>query len=706
MSRRRSTALTRVAKLSSVSTILAACLDTSEPLPMATPTSACLRAAASLTASPVIATTWPSCCMSLARRSLSSGATRPNTCSWGSRLRTSSSLRCCNSVPVITPGPRPSSSAMARAVTVWSPVIIRTSTPAPSAVWTASLAAARSGSMIPTSATMTRSVTAGIGSASAAVIASSSRSRAANASTRSPRSDSWLYAESNGTSARRDSDSRFCSASTPIFAASPTNAASVGSPMTDPSSPTVASVQSTRPSARRWKSGGFVPHVTRIEPAFWYAGPSILNQSPPASIVVAVIAFIVSVPVLSELMTVVPPRVSTSVSDLTTALDSARRRAPDDSMAWTNVGRPVGMDAIAVEMHSSTSVEVSWPRTMPKMAITAEPRVTCVFWNTRFVRSPSAISPSGRATRSLAIGALSPVSAASCTSSVAEERILPSAGTTSPASSSTTSPGTSLVDSTSSTRPDRRTRARGTWSLASASTLARAFISWFVPMTTLNITSPSTTRPVATCAMAKLATQTISSMMFIGLDSWARATAQMLGGGSVGSSFGPYWASRRWTSSLASPRSGSTPIRPAASSADRLYQAASWAGCSTVVISAPECLVPDLDVARRAAARPAGADSFPPQVEADAERENGQQRDDRGRLVDQGREHERHQDHRGRPDREREDQCVGAGLGPDPEVGRGDEREDHQGDSAADRGDRVQLERHGEDQARDRLEQQ
>jgi len=97
-------------------------------------------------------------------------------------------------VPVITPGPRPSSSAIARAVTVWSPVIIRTSTPAPSAVWTASLASARSGSMIPTSATMTRSVTAAIGSASAAVISASSRSRAANASTRRPRSDSCRLA--------------------------------------------------------------------------------------------------------------------------------------------------------------------------------------------------------------------------------------------------------------------------------------------------------------------------------------------------------------------------------------------------------------------------------------------------------------------------------------------------------------------------------
>ena len=87
--------------------------------------------------------------------------------------------------------------------------------------------------------------------------------------------------------------------------------------------------------------------------------------------VVAVIAFIVSVPVLSLLMTVVPPRVSTSLSDLTTALCSASRRAPEDSMACTNVGSPVGIAAIAVEMHNSTRVVVSWPRTRPKMAMIA-----------------------------------------------------------------------------------------------------------------------------------------------------------------------------------------------------------------------------------------------------------------------------------------------------------------------------------------------
>ena len=96
-----------------------------------------------------------------------------------------------------------------------------------------------------------------------------------------------------------------------------------------------------------------------------------MYQSPPVNIVVAVMAFIVRVPVLSLLITVVPPSVSTSVSDLTTALDSARRCAPDDSISCTNVGRPVGMAEIAVDTHSRTSVSVSWPRAIPTMAMTA-----------------------------------------------------------------------------------------------------------------------------------------------------------------------------------------------------------------------------------------------------------------------------------------------------------------------------------------------
>ena len=77
-----------------------------------------------------------------------------------------------------------------------------------------------------------------------------------------------LYSESNGTSARRGMASLVCSAPTPIFAASTTKAASVGSPMTDPSSLTVASVHSTRPRARLRKSGRFPPATPRIAPVF------------------------------------------------------------------------------------------------------------------------------------------------------------------------------------------------------------------------------------------------------------------------------------------------------------------------------------------------------------------------------------------------------------------------------------------------------
>ena len=149
----------------------------------------------------------------------------------------------------------------------------------------------------------------------------------------------------------------------------------------------------------------------------------------------------------------------------------------------------------------------------------AEPRVTWVFWKTRFVRSPSAVSPSGSVVASLAIGALSPVSAASWTSSDADDRMRASAGTRSPASTNTTSPGTSSVESISSMRPARRTLAWGTWSCASASTLANALRSWLVPMITLNETSARTMTPVASCAMLKLAMLTINSMMFIGFAS-------------------------------------------------------------------------------------------------------------------------------------------------------------------------------------------
>ena len=84
--------------------------------------------------------------------------------------------------------------------------------------------------------------------------------------------------------------------------------------------------------------------------------------------------------------------------------------------------------------------------------IAAVPRVTAVFWNSMFERSPSATSGPASTPASFATGALSPVSAASCVSSVAEWTIRPSAGTMSPASTWTMSPGTMSTAGTSATR--------------------------------------------------------------------------------------------------------------------------------------------------------------------------------------------------------------------------------------------------------------
>ena len=174
-------------------------------------------------------------------------------------------------------------------------------------------------------------------------------------------------------------------------------------------------------------------------------------------------------------------------------------------------------------------------------------------------RSPSATSWPGSVSAPLLIGALSPVSAASCVSSVAEATIRPSAGTMSPASSRTTSPGTTSSAGTISYCPSRSTRVWGTCSFASASTLARALSSCRVPSTTLSRTSAATSTAVETCAMSRLATATTASMMFMGSRSWDSATTQIDGGFSLVSLFGPVSCRRRAASRWVRPLRTSAP---------------------------------------------------------------------------------------------------------------------------------------------------
>ena len=86
-----------------------------------------------------------------------------------------------------------------------------------------------------------------------------------------------------------------------------------------------------------------------------------------------IIWFIVSVPVLSLLIALVAPSVSTSVRFFTIALDSASCFAPMERSPETKAGRPVGMAEIAMAVPSRSSCLPGMPRARPttKMKATA-----------------------------------------------------------------------------------------------------------------------------------------------------------------------------------------------------------------------------------------------------------------------------------------------------------------------------------------------
>ena len=128
------TACTIVPKSSSCSTMSDASLATSVPaMPMAIPMSARESAGASLSPSPVIATTWLLACSCLTMRSFCLGVTRENIATSLTRSRSSSSdirsssradrnSESSSMIPISLP--------IAIAVICWSPVIIFTCIPA------------------------------------------------------------------------------------------------------------------------------------------------------------------------------------------------------------------------------------------------------------------------------------------------------------------------------------------------------------------------------------------------------------------------------------------------------------------------------------------------------------------------------------------------------------------------------------------------
>ena len=145
------------------------------------------------------------------------------------------------------------------------------------------------------------------------------------------------------------------------------------------------------------------------------------------------------------------------------------------------------------------SMPLMWPTSvaMPVVVtrIVPAPRVTWQFMNAMSTRSPSAAS-AATASTCLGVGTLSPVSADSSISRVAAVRMRASAGTRSPASMLTMSPGTSSSIGISTRSPLRRTLALTTIIPWRADALASALPSWFIAIHALNRVSRIRKTPV------------------------------------------------------------------------------------------------------------------------------------------------------------------------------------------------------------------
>mmetsp|Transcript_50994 Transcript_50994/g.84528 ORF Transcript_50994/g.84528 Transcript_50994/m.84528 type:complete len:285 (+) Transcript_50994:864-1718(+) len=197
-----STAETIVEKLSSASTMSAAVLATAVPEPMATPMFAFLSAGASLTPSPVIATTMPCRCNSSTSRSLCNGSVRAKRLVLTTASSAVLSSSAVNSRPVrAQPDPEwrvgscgfdaakiPTCRQSASAVALLSPVTTTTRMPASAHVSTALHTSGRGGSLRQHTPTRVRpdSISANwLGSASGSEVATGKSCLTAHARQRS-----------------------------------------------------------------------------------------------------------------------------------------------------------------------------------------------------------------------------------------------------------------------------------------------------------------------------------------------------------------------------------------------------------------------------------------------------------------------------------------------------------------------------------------
>ncbi|MNS31023.1 hypothetical protein D3C72_630670 [compost metagenome] len=345
------------------------------------------------------------------------------------------------------------------------------------------------------------------------------------------------------------------SSTRPALAATTRSAPSLGSPWMCQAPPWRSSVASLQrwPALKSARNPASEPGSTampsaRKRPSGAQPTPVTARRRSAVQTACTVMAFSVSVPVLSRQTVVTPPRASSAPKRLSKRPWRVSRRAPAASASVATTGRPSGMAAIASTTVTSSSWPIGRPCSHPRARITpatAEtrptrvlprassravmgasgrmpvvikrpnrptsvrgpvattimvpvPPVTMAPAKTSLRRSPRA-SPaeSGSASATLPTGTDSPVkSDSSACKGPATSR--PSAGTRSPGSSSTTSPGTSWSALRSSTRPSRRTRARVAASSAKAAISRSARSSIASPMAVFTTSTATMARPSAT----------------------------------------------------------------------------------------------------------------------------------------------------------------------------------------------------------------
>ena len=389
----------------------------------------------------------------------------------------------------------------------------------------------------------------------------------------------------------------------PMRSAYSTSATSVGSPTYAPARPfTVWQMRIQRTSSAS---------VMVVPSAPFFAPPSDMVWGNAVQIVSTVILFLVRVPVLSEQMTVHPPRLSTAPSRRMTAREDAMRCTPSARMTVTTAPMPSGMAATATAtalMRLSKKLTLPAKREARKRAAAMEMTVNVMTFPSRaMVLSrgagaglllcrrrailPISVSMPQAVTRQRALpltqkvprcavlaraesaarlttqsyfltALLSPVSMDSSQRKFSADKTRQSAGTRSPSSSSMTSPGTSVSASTLTTRPPRTAFASQAESFFNFSMAASARYCCKKPTTALSrmtkrrmpVSASSVLSPVTKASTAE-STAARMRMTVMRSANCEKKSSSLLRFLPSSMAFRPPWARRRSASAAESPSS-------------------------------------------------------------------------------------------------------------------------------------------------------